>query len=87
MKYEEELQEKIKKTIGVDPTRISPTKVRHRLEDLIEESRSMAFDHIGREQVDEDISISSAEVNFVYRAQTVYNEFMEAYNKHLEKER
>ena len=87
MKYEDELQDRIKKTIGVDPTKESPTKIRLMLESLVDESRSMAFDHIGKEQVSEDVSVSSAEVNFVYRAQTVYDEFMEAYTKFLDYEK
>lgn len=84
MEYSEELRGRILRTIGVDPTTISPGYVRQMLATLEEEVKEMVFGHIGHERTTEDVVITYAEINSLVRVREVQNEFMEVYEEFLD---
>ena len=67
MTYSNSLRELIRTTVGVDPVEHSPVHVRFKLENLLEEVNEMVFGHIGKEKVNDDIVITYAENNSLYR--------------------
>lgn len=84
MTYSHSLRELIRTTVGVDPVNHTPVYVRFKLETLLEEVNEIVFGHIGREKTNDDIIITSAENNSLYRVRTAYNEFMNTYEQFLE---
>ena len=83
MNYSESLMELIRTTVGVDPLTHSPDYIRQKLENLNDEIQDMVFGHIGVKNVKDDVVITAAENNSLYRVRNVYNEFMDAYEKFL----
>lgn len=84
MEYNEELRDRIHKTVGIDPVEHSVDYVRNSLEDLLDEISTMVFGHIGNGRVAEDVTITYSESNSLFRIREVYGDFMEAYDEFLD---
>jgi|TARA_R110000765_G_scaffold425871_1_gene539879 hypothetical protein len=83
MRYSKKLTQNLLKTCGIVTLDYTPSQIRHKLESLQEEAEKMVFGHIGVKRVDEDVIITSSEINYLVRIREINNEFMEEQTHYL----